>query len=291
MSDRPDVPRHVTRHRNPLVFLRAARGAYRGDPATESVYASWAHALAQNESRVDPPIYLASCTGGAALHRTAAPVLIGRSAPAAAAVLADDLARDRRAVPGVIGSRAGCLAFAQRWRRHTGCAHRWRMRLRQHGLTSVAAVPVPPGAMRVAAAADVPWIIGAQLAFRAEAGMSERPSEVAAVVPGRVAGGEIRVWEDGDVVAYAGCIAVDAAAARIAPVYTAPDARGRGYAAALVAALARELLACGHRALFLTADAANPTANSLYARVGFALVSEQEHFDFVAEPDADAAPD
>ena len=144
-------------------------------------------------------------------------------------------------------------------------AHRWRLRLRQHGLTAVAAVPVPPGAMRVAAAADVPWIIGAQLAFRAEAGMSERPSDVAAVVPGRVEGGEIRVWEDGDVVAYAGYFAVATANARIAPVYTAPDARGRGYATALVAALARELLARGHRALFLTADAANPTANALYA--------------------------
>ncbi|MBK7081750.1 MAG: hypothetical protein IPH55_13660 [Betaproteobacteria bacterium] len=265
------------------------RGAYRGDPATESVYASWAHALAQNESRVDPPIYLASCTGGAALHRAAAPVLIGRSAPAAAAVLADDLARDRRAVPGVIGSRAGCLAFARRWRRHSGCAHRWRMRLRQHGLTSVAAVPVPPGAMRVAAAADVPWIIGAQLAFRAEAGMSERPSEVAAVVPGRVAGGEIRVWEDGDVVAYGLHRRRRGRRAHRSRLHRARREaelrRGAGRRARARTARLRPPCAVPDRRRRQSHGEFALRPGRLRARV------QQEHFDFVAEPDADAAPD
>lgn len=270
-------------------FLAAARCAFDGDPATESVFASWAHALARDTSGTDHLMYFASCPGGAALQRAAGPVLLGRSAAAAATALADDLARDRAQVPGVIGDRAACLAFARRWRQHTGCSRRWRMRLHQHVLAEVKAVPAPGGGMRVATAADVPWIIGAQLAFLVEARMSERPAEVAAAVPHRVEQGAFRVWDDGEVVAHAGFTNAAPGTARIAPVYTAPDSRRRGYATALVAGLARELLACGNQALFLTTDAANRTANAIYAQVGFALVSEQEHFDLVAA--AGAAPD
>ena len=69
--------------------------------------------------------------------------------------------------------------------------------------------------------------------------------------------------------------------ARVAPVYTVPDRRGRGYATALVAALSRELLARGKRRLFLTTDAANPTSNAIYARIGYRPQNEDCHFDFV----------
>jgi ribosomal protein S18 acetylase RimI-like enzyme len=268
-----------------MVFLASASSAFCDDPATESVFASWAHVLAEDPS-ADHQVYLASCAGGAALQRAAGPVLIGRSAPAAAGALADDLARDRPQAPGVIGDREACLAFVRRWHQRTGFPHRWRMRLRQHCLTTVAAVPAPSGRMRVATEADVPWIIGAQLAFLIEAGMGDRPSDVAAAVPRRVERREFLVWDDGDVVAYAGFTDAAPVTARIAPVYTAPAARRRGYATALVAELARELLARGNHALFLTTDAANPTANAIYARIGFAAVSEQEHYDFCGADDA-----
>jgi GNAT superfamily N-acetyltransferase len=47
-------------------------------------------------------------------------------------------------------------------------------------------------------------------------------------------------------------------AARIAPVYTPPQARGRGYATALVADLSQALLDRGRQGLFLITDLANP---------------------------------
>jgi predicted GNAT family acetyltransferase len=61
-----------------------------------------------------------------------------------------------------------------------------------------------------------------------------------------------------------------------------PGARGRGYATALVADLARELLARGKRKLFLTTDIANPTSNAIYARIGFRAENDDCGFDFVA---------
>ena len=88
-------------------------------------------------------------------------------------------------------------------------------------------------------------------------------------MPSRVARGEFRIWDDGRPVAYAGCNDAAPDFARIAPVYTLPECRGRGYATALVAALARELLGRGKRKLFLTTDVANPTSNAIYARIGF----------------------
>jgi len=74
----------------------------------------------------------------------------------------------------------------------------------------------------------------------------------------------------------------DAFLAAVAPVYTLPEHRGSGHATALVAALSRELLARGKRKLFLTTDAANPTSNAIYARIGYRPQNEDCHFDFVA---------
>ncbi len=89
------------------------------------------------------------------------------------------------------------------------------------------------------------------------------------MLPERVARGDFRIWDDGGRVAYAGFNDAAPDFARIAPVYTLPAHRGRGYATALVAAMSRELLARGKRKLFLTTDLANPTSNAIYARIGF----------------------
>jgi predicted GNAT family acetyltransferase len=55
---------------------------------------------------------------------------------------------------------------------------------------------------------------------------------------------------------------------RIGPVFTPERFRRRGYAAAVTAAVARRLQArCSVVMLF--ADAANPTSNGVYRRLGF----------------------
>jgi predicted GNAT family acetyltransferase len=56
--------------------------------------------------------------------------------------------------------------------------------------------------------------------------------------------------------------------ARIGPVYTAREQRGRGYASAGVAAVSRLLLDRGARVCLFT-DQANPTSNRIYEALGF----------------------
>ena len=156
--------------------------------------------------------------------------------------------------------------------------------MRQHTLVAVNDVPAAPGTVRMATAADAQWLIERQMAFIAEVGIPDPPARVREGMPSRVARGDFRIWDDGRPVAYAGCNDSAPDFARIAPVYTLPDCRGRGYATALVAALARELLERGKRKLFLTTDVANATSNAIYARIGFRAENDDCGFDFIAPP-------
>ena len=56
--------------------------------------------------------------------------------------------------------------------------------------------------------------------------------------------------------------------ARVAPVYTPPSQRGRGWASNAVAEVSRQLRARGARVCLFT-DQANPTSNKIYADLGY----------------------
>ncbi|MFN2518913.1 MAG: GNAT family N-acetyltransferase [Jatrophihabitantaceae bacterium] len=61
---------------------------------------------------------------------------------------------------------------------------------------------------------------------------------------------------------------------RIGPVYTPPELRGRGYAAAVTAAATRDALGAGSVPVLYT-DVANPTSNRLYQRLGYYPVEDR----------------
>jgi predicted GNAT family acetyltransferase len=274
----------VTRHTDLDAYLAAvAPMAARGE-ASASFFTGGAHSMKRLPPRPGERIYLATFRGagtfGAALLRDVGPVLIGASDPAAAEAFAADLAGDGPELQGVMGAAAGCEAFARQWQASTGRASRLRVRMRQHALVAVNDVPAAAGAPRVASVADTEWVIERQSAFIEEVGIP--PQRLREILPPRIARGDFRIWDDGRPVAYAGCNDSAPDFARIAPVYTLPGCRGRGYATALVAVLSRELLGRGKRRLFLTTDVANPTSNAIYARIGFCAENDDCGFDFIA---------
>jgi GNAT superfamily N-acetyltransferase len=285
MREHPRSTLKVTRHRDAKVFLGAARPAYDGDPSTEGLFVHWAEFMSATRVPREERPSLFSCAGGAALQRPDGPAMIGRSTPAAAMALADAFVRDRPHLPGVIGERRASLAFARRWRERTGIAVCRQTRMSEQRLTEVRPAPELSGRARVAASADESWLTAMWLAFLAELRLRERLADLPARIRGRVAAGQMRIWDDGERVACAGFYPAASGTARIAPVYTLRSARRRGYATALVAALARELLAGGCREVHLTADADQPGPNAVYARVGFVPVALQLHLEF---PVADA---
>jgi predicted GNAT family acetyltransferase len=91
----------------------------------------------------------------------------------------------------------------------------------------------------------------------------------------RVASGGIFVWVDGGVpVSMASLQGATRHGIRVSFVYTPPELRRRGYAAACVAAVSERALASGRRFCTLYSDLANPTSNSIYQRIGYRRIGE-----------------
>ena len=275
-------PVRVVRHFDLDAFIAAAAPMSLRGAASASSFQGSAYAMKQSPPPPEERVYLATfgeC--GAAVQRDESPLFMGQSDPEAAVAFADDVAPDWPKLQGVVGALPACEAFARRWREITGREHSIRVQLRQHMLTAVAPVPAASGAPRVAEEADLGWLLDGQLAFVEEVGIPDSIERIRRWLPKRVAGGAFRIWEDGGPMAFAGFNDAPPEFARIAPVYTLPRHRGRGYATALVAALSRELLGRGKQRLFLATDVSNPTSNAIYARIGFVAETDEYHFDFV----------
>lgn len=271
----------VVRHRDTGTFLAAAEPVFARDPAARAFYTALALAPVERVGAVEVTRYVATLTDGGVLGvaMQTAPdrqlVLQGCDV-AAAPAFAEDFAATGRPLRGVVGEQPVCEAFLRVWA--TGHDDRYALwvRMRNHCLTAVADnLPPCAGAMRIAGDADADWVVAQQIAFVGEVRIPETPERVERAVRPRVALGRFRIWDhDGVPVAYAGFSDAGEAGARIGPVWTLPAQRGRGYATALVATLARELLARGKRELFLVTDVANPTSNAIYARIGFQPLGE-----------------
>ena len=136
-----------------------------------------------------------------------------------------------------------------------------------------------PGRFTRAEASDDAVLVEWGLAFHDEARLADAREDVPPQVRRRREAGELYLWRDAadHPACLAGGFLIPPGGARIAPVYTPPSLRGRGYAHALVAALSRDLQSRGARSVFLFTDAANPIANALYRRIGFAPCGRHLH--------------
>lgn len=277
----------VVRHSDPRSFLSVAQPLLDCEPAAYSGLVAWARALERRPADgVAAALFFTVRDGeravGFGLQRERGPLVIGNSDPGAAAQLAVTLARRDVEVPGVMGSRAACEAFAASWHARTGHVHRVRFHLVNYVLERAPVLRrAMAGEARAAEAAEAPLLSAWLDAFIDEARLPDDKASVRASVPGRIEEGKLWVWDDHGPRALLGFLRVDRTTGRIASVYTPPRARGRGYAKALTATVAGMLLDAGCTRVFLTADRANPTSNGLYASLGFRMLGEQYHFDFV----------
>ncbi|TJZ56952.1 GNAT family N-acetyltransferase [Streptomyces piniterrae] len=212
-------------------------------------------------------------------------VLLSPMPQEAAAEWADEMSRRRLAVPGVNAGRAAAEAAAAAWQRSQGGTVRTAERARLYRLGAlIPPAPAPPGAARLATTTDRDLLIDWFTAFAAEVG--DPPPRDARAVDDRIAHGRCTLWEvDGHPVAMAGVTRTLFGTARVAPVYTPPDLRGRGYAGAVTAAVSRAAQAADAAELLLFADLDNPTSNALYQRLGYRPVEDHLVLEFDPEPD------
>ncbi|MFE6976243.1 GNAT family N-acetyltransferase [Streptomyces sp. NPDC057682] len=180
---------------------------------------------------------------------------------------------DAHALTHVNADRETALAVAAHWP-----GHRIEEEQRLYRLGElVPPSPAPPGRPRLAAPADRELLVEWFGAFAADIGSPDsRADRHAQRVDERTAEGRLTLWEhEGAPVSMAGITPRIAGSARIAPVYTPPEHRGRGYAAAVTAEASRAALAAGTEELLLFTDLANPTSNGVYTRIGYRPVGDR----------------
>ncbi|WP_433860043.1 GNAT family N-acetyltransferase [Streptomyces kronopolitis] len=201
----------------------------------------------------------------------------------AADALVERLVAERSGIPGVTAGRAAAEAVSGAWRRRHGGTVTCVRRLRLHRLDRlIEPSPAPAGTARRATTADRDLLHAWFTAFAAEIGGTP-PADTRAA-DDRIAGGRCVLWESGGRPVSMAChTAPLAGAARIAPVHTPPELRGRGYAGAVTAAVSAAVRAGGTREVLLFTDLANPTSNALYRRLGYRPVEDQLALEFGPE--------
>jgi len=228
----------------------------------------------------DPLLYAAiDDAGNVAAVATQTPpfglVLSEVDDPAIVDAFAERLAADGAALPTAGGPVEATRAFAERWASLAGVAASVQTEERIYEATAVVRPESVSGVMRPYAAVDRPLAIDWMRAFFDEAMPGSPEAEVERFVDGRAAGtGSLVLWEAGGrVTSIAGHAGETPNGARVGPVYTPPELRGRGYASALTAALTSKLLE-RRRLCFLFTNLANPTSNSIYRRIGYRPVTD-----------------
>jgi uncharacterized protein len=202
----------------------------------------------------------------------------------ALAVLATAMEALAPDAPGVVGARPEADAFAAQWIADRGGSLRVENRQGTFELTEVRTGRGAPGAMRIAYADDLALIDAWQAAFLREAvpGHPADDEHRRRQLDGLMRSGAFRLWVEGHApVSMCGVHQAPPIGARIGPVYTPPDLRGKGYATALVAAASQQQLDAGRPACYLNTDLANPTSNAIYQRIGYEWVCEAVDLRFV----------
>jgi len=180
------------------------------------------------------------------------------------------------ALPGVNGDVPIVERFSDAWLAGAGLRARIAFEQRLYALGTLEPPdPPPPGRARVAATSDVELATSWLREFQAEAGVPS--TDVQSAARAGIGDGRIWVWEDqdGTPVSLAGRTAAAIGVARVAPVYTPPHARRRGYGAAITAACTADALQRDAEHVVLFTDLANRTSNSIYQRIGFRRVADR----------------
>ncbi|UCC26168.1 MAG: hypothetical protein JSU98_03500 [Gemmatimonadales bacterium] len=181
--------------------------------------------------------------------------------------------RDFSSLPGVVGPTAPAERFASLWCAGDVLRPRVQMRMGIYALRNL----VEPwretaGHMRPAREGDRDLLVRWMKGFERDTGIYS--AGAASTVDRLLAANGIHLWEvNGRAVSMAGISGVTPNGARVGYVYTPPELRGSGFAAAVTAGLTRNLLDRGYRFCFLYTDLSDPISNGIYLRLGYEQVS------------------
>lgn len=197
---------------------------------------------------------------------------------AAARVLGEWLAVGDPGMPGVSGPPEAATALLEGF--GAGEGFRLEMDNKVRVLTVLQAPrPAVPGQARRVGPGDLELVTEWLVAFGAEADLHVQPTRDVVRAELQVEGAPpLWLWETGggpvSLGGHAPLVRTPAGTVgRIGPIYTPGPQRRRGYGSAITHAIAEDLRATCQIVMLYT-DASNQTSNSVYARLGFAEVSQ-----------------
>jgi predicted GNAT family acetyltransferase len=276
--------------RDPAEFLALAGDHLAADPVLTTVVATIAHrTLAQQAEGVEAPdrdwwLVVRDDAGAvvSAAMRTAPfapfPPYLLPMPDAAAADLARTLHARGEPVEAVNGALPAAEVFASELVRLRGGRLEVAVHTRLHELTELVEPAQVPGRLVPGTEADLELTTAWFDAFMGDAdeqagrprGASAHEAPDRAEILRRLHAGTVWFWVDGsgEPVHLTAANPPAFGVARVGPVYTPPEQRGRGWASNAVAEVSRLLLGRGARVCLFT-DQANPTSNKVYAALGY----------------------
>jgi GNAT superfamily N-acetyltransferase len=217
-------------------------------------------------------------TDGVLLQTPPYPMMFSRL-PGGAVAAALDAVADRP-LPGVNMLAPDADEFVAGWHERTGADARLGLRARLYRVETLIPPPPPGGSARVATASDRDLLLRWYPAFHQELD-DVHESDYGTLVDDRLSYGGITLWEvDGVPVSTASRSRPDAGMVRIVMVYTPPQFRGRGYAAAVTATASQAALDLGATDVVLFTDLDYPTSNGVYQRIGYRPVLDRVVMEF-----------
>ena len=275
----------ANRYEGPAEFLTAITSAVERDPGRWTIVNTVLHSqIAAPFSEAAPLLIAVTEPGGevvaAALQTPPYPLTVVSCGDASVRtavleVLLDAVVAESPMVTTISGPTADVEYVAVRFAARTNSELGMRLNLVLHRLGTYRPPVGIIGSAREALPSnefDVDLISRWWFDFAVEAGTHPRPTEVDPEVLRRreLRGHRTMLWcVEGEPVAAAGAGAVVGGTVRIGPVYTSPARRGRHYGSAVTAAAVDSALLRGATGVELFTDAANPTSNNVYRRLGF----------------------
>lgn len=280
----------VERIAEPGEFLAATADLQAREPYLTNVMASVAQSVASGERTYDSAwwwrITRQDTVVGMAMRTAPHALFLSPMADDAAAALGASVAVVDPTVAGIIGGVTAVDAVRAALAEHGGPTGGRPGRRDLVYVVERLEPATAPGRVRRATEDDVALLMRWRLEFAEDVGeMLSLPDEHA--VRAGIAADRMWLWEDdGTPVAMAGhaipAVVGGHSVARVGPVFTDRASRRRGYGGAVTSALTRRLLDGGHKVM-LYADAANPTSNGVYRRIGYYQVAETVHWEFADE--------
>ena len=197
--------------------------------------------------------------------------------PDITAAIVDAIADAGILLPGVNGDAATAAAFAGQWteRSKSGAVPTQGQRL--YELVELNQLPPVEGSLKQADPSHRDLALEWLRAFLAETQTPDNGAE--RLIDTSLASGLLWFWQTDNPVSMAIRRKPIQGVVRVSAVYTPPENRKHGYAAACVHAVSKALIETGYRCVLYT-DLGNPTSNSIYRQIGYRAVAETIHYRF-----------